>query len=134
VQLLRSTHQSRFCGILGSGDRNNIDPVKVIFVPLRHEGRIAAVCGEERTSYGFDMPVLPGDEDNRVAIERLLDGGSHPIGIGEAEARIDGSPKRIAVGSMVASGRTNRRRLHHLAFAGMGRERRWRSACRRFWL
>ena len=85
----RLTCKSRLCGIRGSRDRDDIDAIKVIFIPLWHEGWIAAVCGEERTSYGFDVPVLPGDEDNRVAIERLLDGGSQPIGIGEAEARID---------------------------------------------
>jgi hypothetical protein len=82
----------RFCRIPGPRDRNDIDAVKVILVPLRHEGQIAVVCGEERTGYGFDLPVLPGDEHNRVAIERLFDGGSHPNGIGKAEARIDGQP------------------------------------------
>ena len=68
--------KSRLCGIRGSRDRDDIDAVKVIFVPLRHEGRSAAVCGEERTGYGFDKPVLPGDDDNRVAIERLFESRS----------------------------------------------------------
>ncbi len=105
VQTFALMRKIRFCGIPGPRDRDGMDAVKVILVPLRHEGRIAAVCGEERTGYGFDLPVLPGDEHNRVAIERLFDGGSHPIDIGKAEART-GNPKKIAVGSIVASGRT----------------------------
>ena len=81
--------ESRFCGVSGPAERDDIDAVKVVFVPLRHEGRIAAVRCEECTGYDFDGRVLPGDEDNRVAIVRLFDGGSHAIDIREAEARID---------------------------------------------
>ena len=73
--------KSHLCGIPRPRNRDDIDAVKVIFVPLPHEGRIAAVCGEERTGYGFDEPVLPGDDDNRVAIEGLFEGRSQPIGI-----------------------------------------------------
>ena len=70
VEAFALMRKIRFCGIPGPRDRDDIDAVKVILVPLRHEGRIAAVCGEERTGYGFDLPVLPGDEHNRVGYNR----------------------------------------------------------------
>jgi hypothetical protein len=69
VETFAPVRKSHFCGITRSRNRDDIDAVKVIFVPLRHKGRIAAMCGEERTCYGFDEPVLPSDDDNRVAIE-----------------------------------------------------------------
>jgi hypothetical protein len=106
VETFAPVRKSHPCGIPGSRDRDDIDAVKVIFVPLRHEGRITAVCGEERTGYGFDEPVLPGDDDNRVAIEGLFEGRSQPIGIGDPEARIDGQPEKNRRGSIVARGRT----------------------------
>ncbi len=94
IETFTLVRKSHLCGIPGYRDRDDIDAVKVIFVPLRHEGRIAAVCGEECTGYGFDEPVLPGDDDNRVAIERLFESRSQPISIGDTEARIDGQPKK----------------------------------------
>src|ERR1700730_844002 len=94
VETFTLVRKSHLCGIPGSHDRDDIDAIKVIFVPLRHEGRIAAVCGEERTGYGFDKPVLPGDDDNRVAIERLFESRSQPIRIGDTEARIDRQPEK----------------------------------------
>jgi hypothetical protein len=98
--------KSHLCGIPGSRNRDDIDAVKVIFFPLRHEGRIAAVCGEERTGYGFDEPVLPSDDDNRVAIEGLFEGRSQPMVFETPKLALMGSPKKIAVGSIVARGRT----------------------------
>jgi len=49
------------------------------------------VCGEERTGYGFDEPVLPGDEDNRVAIERLFE--SRSLGLPKVLAMTGGKAR-----------------------------------------
>lgn len=81
--------KSCVCVISSSYYRDDIDTVKVIAVPLRHEGRVAAMGGEDRSGYGFDEHMFPGNEDNRIAVERLFDSSSQPIGIGDAEARID---------------------------------------------
>ena len=77
------------CGISSPSDRDDINGVKVIALPFRHNGRIAAVSKEKFLGYSFDKPVLPGDQDKRIAVDRLFDSGLQPIGIGEAEARID---------------------------------------------
>ena len=89
VETFALKRESPFCGISGPSDRDDIDAVKVIAAPLRHESRVAAVGGEEPSGYGFDERMLPRDKDKRIAIERLFEGGSQPMGIGEAEARID---------------------------------------------
>jgi hypothetical protein len=89
VETFVLVRERRFCGISSPGDRDDINAVKVIALPFRHNGRIAAVSGEEFLGYSFDKPVLPGNQDKRIAVDRLLDSGLQPIGIGEAEARID---------------------------------------------
>ena len=89
VETFVLVRERRFCGISSPSDRDDINAVKVIALPFRHNGRIAAVSGEEFLGYSFDKPVLPGDQDKRIAVDRLLDSGLQPIGIGEAEARID---------------------------------------------
>jgi len=91
VETFAPVRESRCCGISGAGDRDDIDAVKVVAVPLRHEGRVAAVGGEERSGYGFDERMLPGDEDKRISVERLFDGSSQPIGIKDTKARIASS-------------------------------------------
>jgi hypothetical protein len=82
------------------------------------------VCGEERTGYGFDGTVLPGHEDNRVAIDRLFAGGSRAVGIGEAEARNDRQPEKKSqlARSSRRAGRNRRRPVIFLLVRGAGSE------------
>ena len=89
VETFALVRESCFCGISGPSDRDDIDAVKVIAVPLRHESRVAAVGGEVPSGYGFDERMFPSDKDKRIAVEWLFEGGTQPIGSGEAEARID---------------------------------------------
>ena len=89
VETFALVRERRSCGISSPSDLDDINAVKVIALPFRRNGRIAAVSGEKFLGYSFDKPVLPSDQDKRIAIDRLFDGGLQPIGVGEAEARID---------------------------------------------
>jgi hypothetical protein len=89
VETFALVRERRFCGGSGPSDCNDIDAVIVVAVPFRNEGRVAAVSGEEPAGYGFDERMLPSDDNKRIAVRRLFKGGSQPVGIGEAEARID---------------------------------------------
>jgi len=134
VETFALVRERRSCGISGPSDRDDINGVKVIALPFRHNGRIAAVSGEKFLGYSFDKPVLPSDQDKRIAIDRLFDGGLQPIGVGEAEARIDRQTEeyRSRLDRREGAGR-NRMRLHDLASVGTGRAQIRRWACRRFW-
>jgi len=89
VETFALVRERRSCGISSPSDRDHINAVKVIALPFRHNGRIDVVSGEKFLGYSFDKPVLLGDQDKRIAVDRLFDSGLQPIGIGEAEARID---------------------------------------------
>ena len=89
VETFVLVRERRSCGISSPSDFDDINAVKIIALPFRHNGRIAAVRGEKFLGYSFDKPVLLGDHDKRIAVGRLFDSGLQPIGIGKAEARID---------------------------------------------
>src|SRR6266478_8313614 len=81
VETLVHESEGRSLGISDSGYRDDIDAVEVIGIPFRDHRRVGAVRGEECAGCGFDILVLPGNKDARVAVPRLFEHGSQSIRI-----------------------------------------------------
>ena len=74
VETFVLVHEGRLRGISGPVHRDDIDAIEVIAMPFWDYGRVAAMSIEEHANYVFDEFVLPSDEDEAVAVERLLEG------------------------------------------------------------
>lgn len=89
IETFVRVHERRACGVSGPDNRDDVNAIEVVVLPLRHEGGVSAMSCKQFSGYCFDEHMFPCDEDKRIVVERLVDRGLQPVSIGDTKVRID---------------------------------------------
>jgi hypothetical protein len=97
--------QTKLNVIRAAVELENVDSIIVVVWPVRNLG-ITAMRFEEVFYHIIQFQMFPSDEKQLTFVARIQQLAFQSFDVVEPEVAINGHPELIAVGSIVASGRT----------------------------